>query len=65
MKQKQYIEIRHAIRSIIKGTEWEGHVFVVGGCVRDEIMGLDIKDIDMVIDMPNGGIQFAKWMMEE
>lgn len=62
MKQKQYIEIRHAIRGIIKGTEWEGHVFVVGGCVRDEIMGLDIKDIDMVIDMPNGGIQFAKWM---
>lgn len=62
MKQKQYIEIRHAIRGIIKGTEWEDHVFVVGGCVRDEIMGLDIKDIDMVIDMPNGGIQFAKWM---
>jgi len=62
MKQKQYIEIRHAIRDIIKDTAWENHVFVVGGCVRDELMGLDIKDIDMVIDLPKGGIRFVEWM---
>lgn len=62
MEQKQYIEIRNTLRDIIKGTQWEGHVFVVGGCVRDEIMGLEIKDIDMVIDLPNGGISFVEWM---
>lgn len=62
MEQKQYMEIRHTIRDIIRGTAWENHVFVVGGCVRDELMGGEIKDIDMVIDLPDGGIRFVEWM---
>lgn len=65
MKREQYIEIRQFIRDIIKDTEWQGHVFVVGGCVRDELMGLEIKDIDMVIDLPNGGIRFVEWMYNQ
>lgn len=51
--------------SIIKGSKWEGHVFCVGGMVRDEIMGKPIKDIDLVIDLPNGGVEFAKWATEQ
>lgn len=62
MKQKQYIRIRETIRDIIKGTQWEGHVFCVGGCVRDELMGNEIKDIDMVVDLPGGGVHFSEWM---
>lgn len=62
MKQKQYIRIRETIRNIIKGTPWEGHVFCVGGCVRDELMGNEIKDIDIVVDLPGGGVHFAEWM---
>lgn len=62
MKFEKYIEIRHTIRDIIKGSIWEGHVFVVGGCVRDELMGNEIKDIDMCIDLPGGGVKLAKWL---
>jgi len=50
------------ISKTIKGTEWENHVFLAGGAVRDEIMGKEIKDLDLVVDLPNGGILFAKWI---
>lgn len=64
MKKELYIQIKSKIKELIQATEWEGHVFCVGGCVRDEIMGNEIKDIDMVVDLPSGGIRFAEWMQK-
>jgi putative nucleotidyltransferase with HDIG domain len=46
------------------GTEWEGHVYTVGGCVRDELMGSEIKDIDMCVSLPSGGVRFAEWLRD-
>ena len=34
----------------------------VGGCVRDDIMGLEIKDIDLAVALPDGGIRLAEWL---
>lgn len=62
MTQEDYIGIRNTLAQIIKGTEWEGHVYLVGGCVRDEIMGEKIHDIDIAVDLPNGGIRFVCWL---
>lgn len=62
MTHESYIEIREYLRDLISGTKWEGHVFAVGGCVRDEIMGLPIKDIDLAVDLPDGGVRFAAWL---
>lgn len=53
------------IRQTIKGTEWEGKVFVAGGYVRDEFMGKDPKDLDLLINKPNGGIDFANWITKK
>ena len=39
MKIEQYREIKEYIRELTDGTEWEGYIYAVGGCVRDEIMG--------------------------
>ena len=64
MKKEVYLQIRSRLRELIHGSEWEGHVFCVGGCVRDELMSNEIKDIDLVIDLPSGGIRFAEWMYE-
>ncbi len=65
MLVQRYHEIVWSLRDIIAGSEYEGHVFVVGGAVRDAQMGnSEIKDIDLVIDLPNGGIEFAKWLKE-
>lgn len=62
MHTELYIRIKEYLRDLIKDTEWEGHVFTVGGCVRDEIMGNEIKDIDMCVSLQSGGIRFAKWL---
>lgn len=50
------------IKRTIAGTEWENKVFIAGGYVRDFLMGKDPKDLDLMIDSPNGGIEFANWI---
>lgn len=52
------------VAKIIKGTQFENHVFAVGGCVRDLIMGKEIKDIDMCVDIENGGILLTEFMCD-
>lgn len=59
-------KIINAISKSIKGTEYENKVFVVGGFVRDLIMGKDPKDIDLLIDGDiNAGITFAEWFCKK
>lgn len=62
MTIEKYKEIVAYLKEILWKTDYYGHVFCVGGCVRDEIMGNEIKDIDLCLDVPNGGINFAEWM---
>lgn len=49
----------------IRGSKFHGKVHIAGGYVRDELMGLDPKDIDLVVELPNGGIEFAKWITKK
>lgn len=65
MKREEFLNITSYIGSIIKGTPFEGHIYAVGGSVRDFYMGNDIKDIDLVIDLPHGGVDFANWCKEQ
>ena len=65
MKKEEFLKITQYIGGIIKGTSFENHVFAVGGSVRDLCMGNDIKDIDLVIDLPQGGVKFANWCKEQ
>lgn len=64
MTEKDFVKIVERVAEIIKGTSFENHVFCVGGCVRDQIMGNPIKDIDMCVDIENGGIAFANFMRD-
>jgi poly(A) polymerase len=50
------------IRAQIKGTEWEGKVFAVGGFVRDILLGKRPKDLDIVISVNQGGKLFTDWL---
>lgn len=62
MEIKKYQEVLAEIRSLIKGSEFEGHVYSVGGCERDFIAGREINDIDLVVDILDGGIKLSKWL---
>lgn len=61
-KGRNYEKVIEALKNIIKGTQYENHVFTVGGCERDRMLGLIVKDVDIVIDTQNGGIEFAHWL---
>lgn len=50
------------LSQMIKKSPFAGKVFLAGGGVRDEIMGRDVKDIDVVVASPEGGIKFAEWL---
>ena len=60
----KFFTITEYIKDIIRGTKFERHVYAVGGSVRDLQMKKPIKDIDLVIDIENGGVEFAKFCMD-
>ena len=62
MNKQKYLQVIDCLQKIIAGTKWDTHVFSVGGCCRDYMSDREIKDIDLVVDLPNGGIEFAEWL---
>ncbi len=38
------------------------HIWLVGGCVRDELLGERYSDLDLLIDLPQGQKQFVEYM---
>lgn len=62
MNTKLYKRICAYVREKIAGTKWEGHVYTVGGCCRDMVLGAEINDVDFAVDLPGGGIEFADWL---
>lgn len=65
MDKFKFKKISNYIKDIIEGTVYEQHVYIVGGGMRDFVMNNDIKDIDLVIDLENGGIEFAKFCYDK
>ncbi len=55
-------EMEKLFTAILPGSDFANHVFAVGGYVRDEIMGLDSKDLDVVIDVKGGAKALAKYI---
>ena len=62
MTDETFKKIVSVLRNYIGDSKYKGHVYCVGGCVRDLIMGNKIKDIDLVVDLPDGGINFAAFL---
>lgn len=59
----RFRRIINFLKAVTSGTAFENHIWAVGGCVRDMLMEFGvIKDIDLVIDIRNGGIAFAEFL---
>lgn len=63
MTDNTYHKILEYFRRISEDTKWDGHLYAVGGCVRDEILGAPIHDVDIAVDLPDGGVKFAIWLL--
>lgn len=53
------------ISNMIRKSKFKGNVYLAGGAVRDEFLGIDAKDIDLVVSLPDGGVEFAKWITKK
>jgi len=50
------------IAEVIAGTEFENNTYIVGGFVRDKFMGKVSNDLDIVVELPDGGINLAHFL---
>lgn len=62
MTKDKFLEICYYLKHILNGSDFIGNTYVVGGAVRDFVMGNKIKDIDLVVSLPSGGINLANWL---
>lgn len=53
------------LSSLIKNSPFKNLVYLAGGAVRDKILGKPVKDIDVVVSAPDGGIAFANWITKK
>lgn len=49
-------------QSITKDSEFYQQIYLVGGCVRDELLGERFTDLDLLINMPDGQKKFVEYM---
>lgn len=53
-------EVKNRLINVINLHEqFKNHVYIVGGYVRDFVMNIESKDLDLVIDLNKGNIDFA------
>lgn len=64
MTLRQYYDICAYLDRITLGTRWEGRLYAVGGCCRDSVMGREPNDVDIAVELPDGGVRFARWLDE-
>lgn len=55
-------EVERLLLLILPGTQFSGKTFAVGGYVRDQLLGLEAKDLDIVVEMKNGAEKLTYWL---
>lgn len=62
MTVKDFYIITEYLNDITKDSKFYKHIFAVGGAIRDLVMENEIKDVDICVTMPNGGVELAEWL---
>ena len=58
-------KIEKIISKAIIGTDFENKTFIVGGYVRDKVMGIQSQDMDIVVELDNGGKKLADFLFRK
>lgn len=58
-------DIIKLISTSIIGTEFENKTYIAGGYVRDTVMGNISKDLDITVELPDGGIKLSMFLYEK
>lgn len=56
--------LRYIHDAITQDSPFYGKIYLVGGCVRDELLGERYSDLDLLIDMPSGQRAFVEYMCQ-
>lgn len=65
LSSKQEKEFERLMRSFLKGTPFANKTYAAGGYVRDEVLGLEAKDLDVVVDIKGGAEKLTKTLYRE
>ena len=55
-------EVEGLLLSVLPASPYAGKVFAVGGYVRDEVLGLASKDLDIVVEKRGGAEGFSRFL---
>jgi tRNA nucleotidyltransferase/poly(A) polymerase len=58
-------EAENLLSILLKNTIYEGRTYAVGGYVRDEYLGLDPNDLDVVVDVENGSEKIVQFIFSQ
>jgi len=61
---KTFAKLAETIRKDVVNSVFEGHVYLVGDAIINQILGINKKNevLNVVVDAPNGGITFPIWI---
>jgi poly(A) polymerase len=66
IESSQTDETIELLKNAIKGSEFDGKLFIAGGFVRDTLLGRNSKDIDIVVDGgPTAGLDAATFIAKK
>ena len=61
MKKELYNKVQTRLKEFV--VRWgKAPVYMVGGCVRDEILGELVKDVDLCVDLEDGATKFCEYL---
>lgn len=56
-------QLREVLSLEIQNSIFAGHTYLVGGAVRDHLLGRDdIVDFDVCVELMDGGLRLGKWL---
>ena len=58
-------EVERLFKKLLPSSPFAGKAFSVGGYVRDELLGVGTKDLDVVVNMQGGAGKMTKWLHRE